>query len=154
MSPLRVDNQPASSLNLYFDKGRKQSGKYSPIPWYEIEITTSKRDMGLYYPESIPNLDEHGIPKKSRNGSFDAFIKDGDNFYKINMKVTSDNGKAIFSSELSGGRTVLGEYIKGTLEKKGLLKEGERITSEVLEAHGIDSIVLKKIDDNNYILEF
>ena len=149
---LRVDEQPASSLNLYFDKGRKnQSGLYAPRPWYEVEITTEKKDYtNPVYPPSIPL----GTGGRSRNGTFIAYIASEKAIYKLEMKVASDNGKAIMTSEASGGRKTLGEYMKGRLEAKGLLKRGDRITSETLKAYGRDTVTLKKIGQTEYIFEF
>ena len=127
---LRVDNQPASSLNLYFDKGRKtKNGLYTPRPWYEVELTASAVEYrNPFYPKSEKR--EEG--KKSRQGSFNVYIKEGEDFYMLKMKVASDNGKAIMSSSENGGRQTLGSYIKGKLESAGVLKFGERITSDVL----------------------
>ena len=149
---LRVDDQPASSLNLFFDKGRKnQKGLYAPRPWYEVELTSTAEDRKhSCYPKS--KLMKKG--KKSRQGIFNAFLVDGRNIYQVEMKVASDGGKALMSSKESGGRETLGRYIKGKLEEANVLKKGERITSDTLDAYGRDSITLKKIDDQNYILEF
>jgi NgoFVII restriction endonuclease len=149
---LRVDEQPASSLNLFFDKGRKNKfGLYAPRPWYEVEITTEKQDYtNPVYPPSVP-LATDG---KSRNGTFIVYIIDGKAIYKLEMKVASDNGKAIMTSEASGGRKTLGEYMKGRLEATGVLKRGERITSETLEAYGRDTVTLKKLSNTEYIFEF
>ena len=149
---LRVDRQPASSLNLYFDKGRKnKNGLYAPRPWYEIEITASAKDRSdPCYPHSKLKV----TGKKSREGTFNAYIEEGSSVYMLKMKVASDNGKALMTGKASGGRETLGRYIKGKLENANVLKHGERITSDVLEAYGRDYITLKKIDDENYILEF
>jgi len=149
---LRVDNQPASSLNLFFDKGRKnQSGLYAPRPWYEVEITSSKSDRNdPCYPKS--DLKSAGM--NSRYGEFNAYIEEDGHYYKLKMTVASDFGKAIATSKKSGGRETLGRYVKGKLQAAGVLKIGERITSETLDTYGKDYITLKKIDDSNYILEF
>jgi hypothetical protein len=149
---LRVDSQPRSSFNLYFDKGRKNShGKYAPRPWYEVEITTTADEISSpYYPTS--KLREAG--KKARKGSFNAFIQYEDKYYKIKMVVHADNGKNISSDRESGGRETLGRIIKGKLENSGLLSEGEVITSDILDAYGRDYIMLIKISDNSYILDF
>lgn len=149
---LRVDKQPRSSLNLYFDKGRKnQKGKYAPRPWYEIEITSTQTEIQTpFYPKS-EQLDP---AKKSRNGSFTGYIQEGDKYYKIDMVVHADNGKNISSAESSGGRSTLGKLIKGRLERAGVLKEGEVITSDILDSYGNDVLKLIKIDDDNYILDF
>lgn len=149
---LRVDEQPASSLNLYFDKGRKnKGGLYAPRPWYEVEITAEKQEYTNHiYPSSSPL----GGGKKARSGKFIAYINDGNTNYKLEMKVASDNGKAIMTSEASGGRKTLGEYMKGKLEKAGVLSRGERITAETLDAYGRDTLTLKKLSQDEYILEF
>lgn len=148
---LRVDDQPQSSLNLYFDKGRLSKGKYTPRPWYEVEITTTKEDQRCpYYPKSelIPGS------KKSRKGLFTAYIKDGDLYYKIKMAVHADDGKNFSSQKESGGRETLGKLLKGKLERAGVLSEGELITSDILEAYGRDYVSFVKMSDDVYILEF
>jgi hypothetical protein len=139
---LRVDEQPKSSLNLYFSKGRKNNnnnnGVYTPRPWYEIEIgTTVDEQRNRCYPSE----------------DFTGYCVNNDSYYKLDMKVCSgkDKNKAL------AGRTqrkLLGMYIKGKLESRGLLKEGERITSEILEEYGKDYITLKKVGEKAYIIEF
>ena len=150
---LRVDSQPNSSLNLYFDKGRinPKTKLYAPRPWYEIEITSCKKDIeNPYYPKSKLN----DPVKSSRNGQFVVYAEDNGIYYKFNMAVYSANGKAISTSAKSGGRETLGKFIKGKLERKGLLAEGERITSDTLLEYGRSTISLIKITDEVYILEF
>ena len=150
---LRVDSQPRSSLNLFFDKGRlvKATGKYSPRPWYEVEITTnaSDREHPLY-----PVTLQRTPGKKSRVGAFWCYVEFRRKIYRIRMNVASDLGKAIMTGEESGGRETLGRIIKGKLEDSKVLRYGERITSQTLEDYGQDYIKLTKIDDDNYILEF
>lgn len=150
---LRVDKQPKSSLNLYFDKGRKnQQGKYAPRPWYEVEITAQTKEISSeYYPKSekISNSNSN-----ARKGRFVAYFQQDDKYYEINMVVHADNGKNISSHESSGGRATLGKLIKGKLERAGVLKEGELITSDVLDAYGNDTLRLHKIDEKRYIIEF
>lgn len=150
---LRVDDQPNSSLNLYFDKGRKnpKTGLYAPRPWYEIEITSSKTDReSPFYPKSRLIKQD----SKARKGTFTAYAKDDENFYKFTMGVYSDNGKAISTLDESGGRTTLGMFIKGKLERCGLLSIGERITSDTLLEYGKNTIDFIKISDDVYILDF
>ena len=148
---LRVDVQPRSSLNLYFEKGRLSKGKYAPRPWYEVELTATTTEISSeFYPPS--KLIEAG--KKSRQGAFDMYFQEEDDYYKVQMVVHADNGKNISSAEASGGRSTLGKIIKGRLERAGLLSEGDLITSDILEAYGNDSISLIKISDEDYILEF
>lgn len=151
---LRVDDQPASSLNLFFDKGRKnQNGQYSPRPWYEVELTsTSKERKSNFYPKS-ELIDADG-GKKSRSGEFIAYIKNKNKYYRVHMAVHADGGKNISSSKKSGGRSTLGQLIKGNLENAGVLKKNERITSEILNDYGKNYIEFKKLNDNEYIIEF
>jgi hypothetical protein len=70
------------------------------------------------------------------------------------MTVASDYGKALASSKESGGRKTFGRCIKGKLQVAGILKEGERITSEHLELYGRDTVSFIKYDDDNYLIEF
>lgn len=134
---LRVDEQPRSSLNLYFEKGRKNrtTGKYAPRPWYEVEITTEAKDRVKDYPK----------------GEFTAYVKDEDKFYELKMITASANYKAITTKD---NREILGELIKGKLEREGYLDRYQRITLDTLRNYGRDFISLKKIKDKKYYLEF
>jgi len=135
---LRVDKQPNSSLNLYFDKGRKtKDGKYMPRPWYEVEVTSEKldRDENSDYPI----------------GDFEAYIEDDGRFYKVPMITASAGYKAITSK---GNRAILGEYIKGKLQRLGYLDKYQRITSETLLEYGNDSLILEKFEESKYYLKF
>ena len=151
---LNVDKQPASSLNLFFDKGRKnKNGIYETRPWYEIEIGASVSDIkNPHYPISIPNAKKQG--GKSRNGEFIAYLKKGSDYFKVKMVVFADNGKNIASHKDSGGRETFGQYIKGQLEDAKVLRVGERITSDTLSRYGKDYIEFIKIGINEYIIEF
>ena len=51
-------------------------------------------------------------------------------------------------------REILGEYIKGKLEREGHLERLETITIDTLRNYGRDYISLKKIKDKTYYLEF
>lgn len=133
---LRPDSQPNSSLNLCFEAGRLSKGKYTPRPWYEVEITCTKSE--ILQPD---------YPK----GDFNAFVCDEGNYYRIPMVTASDGYKAMTSK---GNRHILGILIKDRLERSGSLKRGERITSETLVDYGNDEIVLKKISHKNYIFDF
>jgi len=150
---LRVDAQPRSSLNLFFDKGRKnaKTGLYAPRPWYEVELTTTTEERNNpWYPET--QLLKPG--KKSRVGTFEAYVSFRGETFRMTMSVGSDNGKAIASSEHSGGRATLGRFLKGKLEDAKLLSQGQRITSQTLEEYGRDFVTLKKLTKDEYILEF
>jgi len=151
---LRVDEQPQSGLNLYFGKGRKnQKNQYATRPWYEVEIGTEKIDRESdFYPATEINAKKDG--SNSREGSFEAYANDDGKFYKFKMRVFADFGKNIASSSESGGRETLGKFIKGKLEKRGLINEGDVITSETLMEYGNDTLELHKISDSAYILTF
>ena len=134
---LRVDEQPRSSLNLYFEKGRKnpKTGKYSPRPWYEVEITSEKNERTKDYPK----------------GAFTAYVADENKYYKLNMITASAGFKAITTTD---NREILGEYIKGKLEREGHLERLETVTIDTLRNYGRDYISLKKIKDKIFYLEF
>ena len=142
----RPNAQLRSSLNLYFEKGRKviKDGRsvYTPRPWYEVEVTSQTKER------------EHpDYPK----GEWVAYVNDDirNKFYKLHMVTSSgdiDSPKAIQTSKKGGGRRVLGELIKGRMEEKGVLQKFTRITDEVLEEYGKDFIELKKISTGKYIL--
>lgn len=135
---LRVDKQPNSSLNLYFDKGRKtKDGKYMPRPWYEVEVTSEKSDRD--------NNPDYPL------GEFDAYIEDDGRFYKVPMITASAGYKAITSRD---NRAILGEFLKGKLQRLGFLDKYQRITSETLMEYGNDSLILEKITDGQYYLKF
>ena len=105
-----------------------------------------------FYPITAPNPSKKS--SNSREGSFTAYAEDEGKFYKFEMRVFADYGKNISSAGGSGGRQTLGRFIKGKLEKQGLLEEGDVITSEVLMEYGQDTLELHKINDNEYILRF
>jgi hypothetical protein len=68
------------------------------------------------------------------------------------MKTVSDNYKATMTSEEGGGRAVLGELIKGRMERMGVLKKYEQITDEILDEYGKNFIELSKIDNKKYLM--
>jgi len=147
---LRVDDQPISSLNLFFGRGRKDSnGKYEPRPWYEVELSAIKDEINH---EFYPTNSKKSSEKNSREGDFIMYAKNNKKFYKLKMKVHGDYGKNISSH--SGGRSALGRLLKGKLEQKGLLAIGERVTSEVLHEYGNDTVHLHKLKGDRYILDF
>lgn len=142
----RPNDQPRSSLNLYFDKGRKfnKNGKeiFTPRPWYEVEITSRTIER------------KH---KDYPKGEWVAFVHDKElqKFYKLDMVTASgdkSSPKGIMTSKNGGGRATLGELIKGKMEAQGALEKYQPITDEVLEEYGRDNIALKKISDGTYIM--
>lgn len=142
----RPEVQPASSLNLYFERGRKTTKQgrvvYEPRKWYEVEVTSQKREQ-----------DNPIYPK----GDWTAFVRETINgktsYYRIPMVTSSgqkDSPKAIQSKN---GRHILGELIKGKMERTGALSKHEQITQDTLDLYGRDYIELTKISDGIYFLE-
>ena len=143
---LRPNNQPRSSLNLCFDKGRKveKNGKVKWVPrnWYEVEITTQKKEQTKDYPR----------------GEFKAWTKDNGNVYELDMITSGGDvpGKNIkgYKDIMTREREVLGELIKGKLQREGYLEENDPVTLETLQNYGREYISFKKIRDKVYYLEF
>jgi len=143
---LRPDSQPRSSLNLYFDRGRlvrkDDKKKWISRDWYEVEITTLKKEQTEDYPR----------------GKFTAWAKDDGKFYELDMitsggDVPSKNIKG-YKDMMTRNRSILGELIKGKLQREGCLEEGESVKLDTLQSYGRDYISLKKIKDKTYYLEF
>lgn len=152
---LRVDAQPNSGLNLFFAKGRlnRSTNTYQPRPWYEVELGVQKSDtQNSFYPPTTPN--PTSPTSNSRNGTFTAYFERNGKYFKIKMVVSADFGKNIASHDDSGGRATLGKLLKGKLEDAGLLKYGDRITSDTLEQYGKTSITFHKFANGEYFLEF
>lgn len=70
--------------------------------------------------------------------------------FSTNLSTYSDGNKAMGSKP----RTIFGEFIKGGLESAGVLRRGEPITDEVLEAYGRDSVTLTKLTNGEYVVTF
>jgi DNA-directed RNA polymerase subunit F len=67
------------------------------------------------------------------------------------MITASDNFKAIMSKD---GREILGELIKGKLQRMGYLEKYQRVTSETLSEYGNEIIELNKFADGKYYFVF
>lgn len=144
--PLRVEVQPQSGLNLSRGKGRISKGKYTPRPWYEVEISSdSKARSQEGYPKT-PNATPqktHTKQKENIQCEFTALLYDGFVYRVCPMQTYSDYNKAMGSTP----RTLLGEYIKGQLEKAKLLRAPMAITPEILNAYGRDAIEVTRYTD-------
>jgi len=133
----RIVNQPKSNLNIYFGKGRQppkgSKGKIIPRAWYEAEITSSK---------SLTALPDY--PKRD----FLAYTDDG---YIIPMTTHGDYNKNLRSKN---GLQIFGIWIKGKLERAGALQKYEPVTLDTLIEYGNSTLILYKIDDDKYYMEF
>lgn len=131
----RVITSEKSSLNVYFGKGRlaRVSGKVSPRPWYEVELIANRKiTSNPLYPE----------------GDFLAYTDDG---YILPMRTSGDYFKNIRSK---GNLKLLGQWIKGKLQKADALVPLTPVTADTLDKYGNDTIRFYKIKEGEYYLEF
>lgn len=131
----RIAEKEKSNLNVYFGKGRwsRASGEVRPRPWYEVELIANKDiNQDPLYPK----------------GDFLAYTDDG---YIIPMKTSGDYFKNIRSR---GNLRILGQWIKGKLQKNGALIPLTPVTQDTLDTYGNDTIRFYKIDENRYFMEF
>jgi hypothetical protein len=131
----RIAEKEKSNLNVYFGKGRwsRASGEVRPRPWYEVELIANKDiNQDPLYPK----------------GDFLAYTDDG---YIIPMKTSGDYFKNIRSR---GNLRILGQWIKGKLQKSGALIPLTPVTQDTLDTYGNDTIRFYKIDENRYYMEF
>ncbi len=131
----RVADKEKSNLNVYFGKGRwsRTTGKVLARPWYEVEL--------------IANRDITSNPLYPK-GDFTAYTDDG---FIIPMKTSGDYFKNIRSR---GNLSILGQWIKGKLQKSGALLPLTPVTQDTLDAYGRNSINFYKMDGDKYYMEF
>lgn len=131
----RVVTSEKSSLNVYFGKGRlaRSSGKVSPRPWYEVElIAPNEINRNPLYP----------------HGDFTVYTDDG---YIMQMRTSGDYFKNIRSKR---NLQILGQWIKGKLQKSGALIPLTPVTQDTLDKYGNDTIRFYKIKSGEYYMEF
>ena len=131
----RVADKERSSLNVYFGKGRwsRTTGKVLARPWYEVELIANREiTSDPMYPK----------------GDFMAYTDDG---YVMPMKTSGDYFKNIRSR---GNLSLLGQWIKGKLQKSGALLPLTPVTQDTLDAYGRDSINFYKMSDDKFYMEF
>ena len=131
----RIAEKQKSNLNIYFGKGRwsRSTDKIQPRAWYEVELIAGK---GVWENNNYPI------------GDFNAFTDDG---LVIPMRTQGDYHKNIRSKN---SLQIFGIWIKGKLEKNGVLKKYEPVTLDTLREYGNDCITFYKIDDKNYYIRF
>lgn len=131
----RIAEKEKSNLNIYFGKGRwnRTTGKITPRPWYEIELIASN-DLNSqeYYPK----------------GDFSAYTDDG---YIIPMRTQGDFYKNIRSRN---SLQILGIWLKGKLERNGVLKKYQPVTLDTLAEYGNSTLTFYKIEEGRYFMEF
>lgn len=121
--PLKTEEK--SNLNTYFGAG-KVPGRYSPRSWYEVEIIVSKK---------TPNI---GLLPDKHSGPFRVITP---NHYSFYCERQGDYSKNLRSAK---DLRILGKWIKGEMENKGVIRCGEKVTTETLSAFGKSKIVFKK----------
>ncbi|MCI4670806.1 MAG: NgoFVII family restriction endonuclease [Bacteroidia bacterium] len=124
-----------SNLNVYFGKGRlnRKTGIVKPRPWYEIEIIA---------PKYINSQNEY--PK----GDFLAYTDDG---LIIPMRTQGDYFKNIRSKD---SLQIFGIWLKGKLERAGVLQKYQPVTIGLLEEYGRDKLTLYKLEEGKFFMEF
>jgi hypothetical protein len=131
----RVAEKEKSNLNVYFGKGRwsRSTGKVKPRPWYEIELIASNDlNSQTFYPK----------------GDFLAYTDDG---LIIPMRTQGDYFKNIRSKN---SLQIFGIWLKGKLERSGVLKKYEPVTMETLEEYGNDKLTFHKFEEGKYYMTF
>ncbi len=131
----RIVEKEKSNLNVFFGKGRlnNKTGKIIPRPWYEIEIiATNKLTSHILFPK----------------GDFLAYTDDG---FIIPMRTQGDYFKNIRSKK---SLQLFGIWLKGKLEKQGVLKRYEPVTKETLEEYGNDKLTFYKLKKGVYFISF
>lgn len=122
-------------------------------------LTQSMRGMGYTLQTAVADIIDNSIAagaeticlRIDRTKEFTAYLThDGVTYRKASLSTYSDGNKAMGSKP----RTIFGEFIKGGLESAGVLRRGEPITDEVLEAYGRDSVTLTKLTNGEYVVTF
>lgn len=136
------EKNPIGSLNLYHGRGRLNRAKMSwkPRPWYEVELT-------------IGNNRYPGLPKV-----FSAYTDDGE-IIQMHRSGGGPTGKPELglkdlTGKGKGGRELFGQWIKGKLEKAGVLERGDQVTGSTLDAFGNDQLEFYRISDDELYMRF
>ena len=103
-----------------------------------------------FFPVTKPSAKKDG--GKNRKGYFHGVFEFRNKYFRIPMVASGDGGKDIMS-RAPGGRQLLGEFIKGSFEDLGVLKENERITGITLDEAAIEKLTIGKVSNEDYVLE-
>lgn len=128
-----------SNLNVFFGKGRehKPTGRTLSRPWYEAELIPGTAiTRNAHYPQN--------------KAEFDVIT---DNGFKFKCNVNGQDGNKNLRS--SGSLSILGAYLKGHLEAYGLLKPGEKVTTEILEKYGRSTVDFMYFEETRrWVMDF
>ena len=140
----------ASNLNLFLSSGRKnKAGIFKPRPWYEVEMTVSKEHVS----EGLLSY----LPHQIDPWSFKLVTRDR-RCYKAKFKRKSSNRQdrrtlhEVSLDFMTNPREDLGRIIKGELEKMGLLKFGEPITSEILSEAEMSVLRFYALEQGSFLM--
>jgi hypothetical protein len=128
-----MDEKLRSGLNAYFGKGRKRGNKVKVRPWFEVEVIA---------PSSVTEREDY--PK----GEFTVITDDG---FTFECKTSGDYHKNFRSK---GDLQILGRWIKGKLQNKGVLAPLSPVTNETLLRYGAKALRLYPLGGNRYYLKF
>lgn len=129
--PLKTEKK--SNLNTYFGKG-KTKDRYSPRSWYEVE---------LIVPTKTVNRD--ALPRKA-DGPFRVITPDKYVFY---CERQGSNDKNLRSKD---DLRILGKWIKGEMENKGVIRCGQMVTPKTLRDFGKNKLVFRKLSDGSWFV--
>lgn len=124
-SQRKKDVAPKSGLNQWNAGGRARSADevYIPVP------LSVHHDFPQFFPP--------------REKSFTLHLPDGTS---MSAKICQDGGKALMSNP----NTVLGKWLLRDILH---LKEGELLTMDKLNFFGFDSVIITKINDDNFKID-
>ena len=130
-------------------KRKIRTAKYRP--WHEMELTLRKDDIKPELLNCLPNQKEPYM--------FKLVTEDGLEVDALFKRKTSGKSspKTLHETTLdfmTTPRSWLGHILKGKLEEAGLLRFGEPVTEETLEAYGTDRLVFRKLGANRYLMTF
>jgi hypothetical protein len=130
-------------LPLFSDKGGRHVPEKSGLnQWNAKGRTRDKNEIYIPIPVWIHNTFPGFLP--SRDKPFTLKLPNGEG---LSCKVCQDGGKALMSNpNLALGKWLLRDIMG--------LKDGELLTHEKLENLGLDSIILYKINDDVYSINF
>ena len=129
--PLKT--KPKSNLNTYFGKG-KVKNKYSPRSWYEVE---------LIIPKKTPNRE---LLPTHEQGPFRVVTPNHYSFFCERQGTDDKNFRSCKDLR------ILGKWIKGEMENKGVIRCGQMVTPDTISAFGKSKLILTKSTDDFWYL--
>lgn len=137
-----ISEKPFIILPLYSSKSKEVQPKSGLNQW---NAGGRKRDVNEIYIQ-IPKWIHKKFPRffLSRDTSFNLILPDGN---RLDAKICQDSSKALMSKHNAD----LGKWL---LRKVLNLKEKELLTYEKLQEIGLDSVVIERIDNKTYSIDF